>query len=101
MKVTDQAKKNSSFEYDAAGNIAKLIDIKGNHFEYTHDDKHRLTGAKSAMNMKYAFVYNSQGGISSAKVVDPSNAAKAITATAEYTKDGSYISKLCDEDGKS
>ena len=101
VKVTDQAKKNSSFEYDAAGNIAKLIDIKGNHFEYTHDDKHRLTGAKSAMNMKYAFVYNSQGGISSAKVVDPSNAAKAITATAEYTKDGSYISKLCDEDGNS
>lgn len=101
VKVTDQAKKNSSFEYDAAGNIAKLIDIKGNHFEFTHDDKHRLTGAKSAMNMKYAFVYNSQGGISSAKVVDPSNAAKAITATAEYTKDGSYISKLCDEDGNS
>ena len=101
VKATDKAKKTSSFEYDSAGNIVKMIDVKGNSFKYTYDDKHNVTGAVSAMNVKYAFTYSSNGNVETAKIVDPSNTDMAITATAEYTKDGNYMSKLCDEDGNS
>ena len=55
VKVTDQAKKNSSFEYDTADNLKKLMDPKGNAFKYDYDKKHRVTGAADRIPLHMNF----------------------------------------------
>ena len=77
--MTDQAKKNSSFEYDTADNLKKLMDPKGNAFKYDYDKKHRVTGAASAAGMKYTFAYDNYGNPVTARTVDSSAETDAKT----------------------
>ena len=103
INTRDLAKNKSTFEYDSNNNLIASINPSGGEFTYEYDTTNpkKLISATNTLGNKYSFYYDNYGNVTSTKLGANDGTAKYIEASAEYSTNGNYQTKLVDELGNS